>query len=232
MFVRAIDCYILLGVSYRTLKQYKTARENYDLAFKLASEFNLPYYKGMCYHNLGTLYSYEGNSEKALKYFHLSLETKQSKTKLGPVLVTIHSLIIEYSKLGNSVLVLHWCQKGLEFIDQKFTDLNSAQPATYRFHFMIYHAIHSQAEDLEPIAKEAIKHFEQVGNWRHVQKYSLLLADHLFAKNKFRPAGSHCCISPEKIPRGSLNTLTPDFPFLTPILLHPFQYHPGGWFSA
>ncbi|WP_378151521.1 helix-turn-helix domain-containing protein [Chungangia koreensis] len=188
-FERAMDCYILLGISYRNLNHFKKARENYSLALKLAEDFNLPYYKGMCYHNLGTLYSLEGNSEKALEYFHISLDLKKTEQHHGKVLVTIHALIVEYSKLGNSMLVLRWCQKGIDYLKNELTQDRSALPITYHYHFSIYKALHTNRQNLDHLLKEAVKHFEKTFDLRHIQKYSILLGDHLFHQNKFKLAG-------------------------------------------
>lgn len=189
-FERAMDCYLLLGISYRNLNHFKRARENYSFALKLAADFDLSYYKGMCYHNIGTLYSLEGNSEKALEYYHLSLDMKRlEQNHHGSVLVTIHSLIVEYSKQGNSMLVMHWCQKGIDFLKSELSSDRSALPISYRYHFQIYYALHSNGEGLEHLLKEAIKHFEKIIDLRHIQKYSILLGDHLFQQNKFKSAG-------------------------------------------
>ena len=57
------------------------------------------------------------------------------------------------------------------------------------FHFCIYSAIHSFSNELEEILKKAIKHFEIIQDNRHVQKYSILLAEHYFNENKFKTAG-------------------------------------------
>lgn len=189
LFERAMDCYILMGVSYRKLKHFVRARENYTFALKLAVDFDLPHYKGMCYHNIGSLYSSEGNSDKALEYYQLSLDTKKEEQLPEKFLVTIFATITEYSKLGNSVLVLHWCQKGIDFLNEQLAQDRSNLSISYHYHFSIYYALHSQSSDLESLLKGAIKHFEKIFDLRHIQKYSLLLEDHLFETNKFKLAG-------------------------------------------
>jgi len=191
LFDRAMDCYILLGVSYRNLNHFQSARDNYALALKLAEDFNVRHYKGMCYHNIGTLHSLEGNSEKALEYFHLSLETKKNSQDPEKILVTILALIVEYSKLDNPLLVLRWCQKGLRYIEQELPNDRSALSVSYRHHYKIHKAIHSKSEELEASIRDALKHFEKIKDLRHIQKYSIFLGDHLYKQNKFKLAGEY-----------------------------------------
>ncbi|MFC4409113.1 helix-turn-helix domain-containing protein [Chungangia koreensis] len=181
--IRAIDCYIILGISFKNTNQLEKAKESYLLGQKLANELGLNSYQSMFHHNLGRLHAMAGNPEKSIEYYHLSLESKyHMKIKEGRI-ATILALINEYSKLNNSIQVIRWCKKGLNILDKEYDDNHSALAESYRYHYLIYGALHSNALDKEEILKEAIAHFEKIDDYRYIHKYSVLLIDH-YAQNE------------------------------------------------
>jgi tetratricopeptide (TPR) repeat protein len=188
LFKRAIDNYIVMGLAYKRMKKYKEAEKHYLLANKLAEDYKLVAYEGIIFQNLGSLYSIQENHTKSIEYFNLSLKRKGGESSSEGYLLTVLSIVKEYSKQKNAGQVLNWCKKGLEKINEEKTKANH-NIHSYYFHFNIYSTLHSTSDELEEILKKAIKHFEIIQDNRHVQKYSILLAEHYFKENKFKTAG-------------------------------------------
>ena len=187
LFERAIDSYIVMGVAYKNMKNYRESEKYYNLAKKLAADYKLPQYNGMVFQNLGALYSIQHDPAKAIEYFKQSLQYKEDSQNSVGYLITIFSIIKEYSKQGNSEMVLHWCKTGLEKIQRIHND-GQNEFMKYAYHFNIYKHLHLSSDQLEQVLKKGISYFEAVHDDRHVQKYSILLANFYFKKNKFKAA--------------------------------------------
>lgn len=186
LFERAIDNYIVIGIAHKKLRKYEEAEKNYNLAEKLAIDYKLINYEEVIYQNLGSLYAIQGSHEKAIEFYKRSLKIKDEDCNAEGYLLTILSLVKEYSKQSDHQQVLKWCKKGLEKI---VVGKNSNKEQTsYYFHLEVYKTYHNFTDELEMILKEAINYFEKEQDERHVQKYSILLGDYLFKQNKFKAA--------------------------------------------
>ncbi|MFX3675164.1 MAG: helix-turn-helix domain-containing protein [Paenisporosarcina sp.] len=188
LFKRAIDNYIVMGMAYKRIRKFKEAEKHYHLANKLAIDYKLVAYEGIIYQNLGSLFSIQENHAKSIEYFNLSLKCKGGDFGSEGYLLTVLSIVKEYSKQKDAVQVLYWCKRGLEKIEEEKTKA-IYNNLSYHFHFKIYSSLHSSSDELEDILKKAIKHFEIAQDDRHAQKYSILLADHYFNESKFKTAG-------------------------------------------
>ncbi|TQR17326.1 helix-turn-helix domain-containing protein [Psychrobacillus vulpis] len=185
LFERSIDCYLTIGIAQKNLINYKNAEENYNLALKLANDLNLEYYKSIILHNLGFLYASQDIHEKAIIYYKKSLEIKDMCGYMEGAIITILSIVKEYSKQNNSIQVQQWCKEGLKRIIHSEDQFYKS----YHFHFLIYRYLYNITPEFESILKKAIKYFEEINDDRHTQKYSILLADYYFKVNKFKAAG-------------------------------------------
>jgi len=188
IFKRAIDNYIVMGTAYKKIRKYSEAEKHYHLANKLAADYKLIAYEGIIYQNLGSLFSMQENHAKSIEYFNLSLKCKGGEYGSERYLVTVFSIVQEYSKQNNSTQVLEWCNKGIQQVENENIN-NDYTNLSYHFHFKIYTLLHSSSDELEDVLKKAIKHFELFHDDRHVQKYSILLAEYYFKENKFKSAG-------------------------------------------
>ncbi|MBD7944400.1 MULTISPECIES: tetratricopeptide repeat protein [Psychrobacillus] len=187
LFERAIDSYIVTGMAYKNMKNYVEAEKNYNLAKKLAKDYRLTQYKGMLYQNLGSLQAIQENHEKAIEYYKHSLENKEGPHQVEGYMITTLSIIKEYSKQKDHLRVLSWCEAGLSKLDE-IKDNQTMATLSYIHHFHIYKAFHSCSEDFEAIIKKGINYFEKVHDDRHVQKYSILLADYYYRNSRFKAA--------------------------------------------
>ncbi|WP_427137844.1 tetratricopeptide repeat protein [Psychrobacillus psychrodurans] len=186
LFERAIDNYIVIGIAHKKMRKYEEAEKNYNLAMKLAKDYKLINYEEVIYQNLGSLHAIQGSHEKAIEFYKLSLKIKEEDCNAEGYLLTILSIVKEYSKQSDHEQVLKWCKKGL---DKIVGGKNSnKENSSYYFHLQIYINYHNFNDELENVLKEAINYFEKEQDERHVQKYSILLADYFFKHNKFKAA--------------------------------------------
>lgn len=186
LFERAIDSYIVVGMAHKKMRRYEEAEKNYNLAKKLVIDYKVVNYEGMIYQNIGSLYAVQERQE-AIEYYELSLRSKEENYNADGYLITILSIIKEYSKQSNHVEVLRWCKKGFETIEG-IKNKYHTENHSYYCHLEIYRAFHSSTDELEVVLKKGINHFEMVHDDRHVQKYSILLADYYFKEGKFKAA--------------------------------------------
>ena len=113
---RVIECHLIIGLAFKRRKRFNEALANYQKAIKAAGATDLKGYYGMLYNNTGEIYSLQGNRELALEYFLKGLEYKvESKSKL----LSILSLIEEYSIRGSTQEVLEWVEKGEKIIQEE-----------------------------------------------------------------------------------------------------------------
>lgn len=187
LFERAIDSYIVMGVAHKKMRRYEEAEKNYNLAKKLVIDYKVVNYEGMIYQNIGSLYAVQANIDKAIEYYKLSLNSKEENDNMEGYLISIFSIIKEYSKQNNHVEVLSWCKKGFDVIEHSENKYNRVN-RSYFCHLEIYRAFHSSADDLEVVLKKGINYFKMIHDDRHVQKYAILLANYYFKESKFKAA--------------------------------------------
>ena len=186
LFERAIDNYIVMGIAYKEMRKFQEAEKNYNLARKLAVDYKLINYEEVIYQNLGSLHAIQGSHEKAIEFYKLSLKIKEKECNAEGYLLTTLSIIKQYSKQSDHQQVLEWCQKGLDKIAERKD--STKKYISYYYHLEIYKHYHSFSSELELILREAISYFENEQDERHIQKYSILLADYLFSHHKFKAA--------------------------------------------
>jgi tetratricopeptide (TPR) repeat protein len=179
IFARAIDCYIVTGVAQMMTAKFKSAEESFLLSKKLAKDLRLNHYEGIISQNLGDLYAQKGDHEKGIKYFIESL--KIWKDTPGN-LVTILSVVKEYSKQKNTESVIEWCDKGLTLIGNESVE----EHLSFYYHFNIYKVMYELNLSSEQILLSAIQHFEKVKDYRYANKYSILLGNLYSANRKYK----------------------------------------------
>ncbi|WP_391122238.1 tetratricopeptide repeat protein [Psychrobacillus sp. L3] len=187
LFERAIDSYIVVGMAHKKMRRYEEANKNYNLAKKLVIDYKVVNYEGVVYQNIGSLHAIQESHDKAIEYYKLSLKSKEENFNAEGCLITILSIIKEYSKQTNYVEVLRWCKKGFEAMED-IKNKYHTEYHSYYCHLEIYRALHSSTDEFEVVLKKGINHFEMVHDDRHVQKYSILLANYYYKQGKFKAA--------------------------------------------
>ncbi|HJF33856.1 MAG TPA: tetratricopeptide repeat protein [Sporosarcina psychrophila] len=176
---RVLDCYILIGITHKKSEQFPEAYESYLKAMQICDEFNLDHEKRIVYHNLGSLSSIMGNKEEAIRYYKLSIQYITNED--GP-LISIHCLIIEYSKMNNKKLVNYWCDEGISL----FLQLKDKNLTSYYHHFSIFKSLNSEQGLSEKITEQAIDYFKSIQDYQYVHKYSIALAEWHYHNRKYK----------------------------------------------
>ncbi|MGB3261223.1 helix-turn-helix domain-containing protein, partial [Paenisporosarcina sp.] len=179
LFARAFDCYIVIGIAYKRNLNFKNAEENFLLARKIATNFKLTKYNEIIYHNLGSLYAIQGNSNKAIDYFEESLKYSSNAEN---TLLTIYSISKEYSKQNDKTMVNQWTDKGLDYI----STLDQSEYMAYYYHFHIFKLNQQQDMEFEDILLSAIEYFESKQDFHYVHKYSILLGNKYSEIRKYK----------------------------------------------
>ncbi|WP_161487606.1 helix-turn-helix domain-containing protein [Paenisporosarcina indica] len=181
-FARAIDCYIVISIAQKRNFQLKKAEENLILAKKLAEKFNINEKLGRIHQNLGALYSLQKDSDKAFIHYELNI---MNSSDIESYLISIFSIIQEYSKLNKVDRKAQWCKVGIEKIKTSISINN----LPYLHHFEIYSMLHIKGKETFATIKNGIIYFEKIKDYRHVHKYSLVLANLLFETGQYKAAG-------------------------------------------
>lgn len=176
---RSAECNILLGISYRRTNEYKKAEECYLLADTIANNINNSNIKGFIHHNLGYLYSTNGQHDKAIYHFGKSIEFHEEYNKTFP---TIHSIISENYKKGDYENGLKWVQDGL----LKLGD--SKEYVEYFYHFKTYqYLMTEQTVEFEHFLKEeVIPYFQKHNKNKFIADYSEVLAKYFERSHKYK----------------------------------------------
>ena len=93
-YITAITAYIYLGIIYRERGQYTLARKTLEKALDLDINGILPEERNNLYYNLGLLYYFSNQFEKAINFFKLSISAYPY------MLSSYHDLICVYGKMG------------------------------------------------------------------------------------------------------------------------------------
>lgn len=179
IFNRAIDCYIVIGIAKKRNLNFKHSEENFLLAKKIASELKITEQDSLIYSNLGSLMAVMGNSDMAIKYYFQSLE---STVNIDLKLTTIFSIIQEFYKKKSISDVISWCKDGLKLINAN----NHPRLLSFTYHFNLYLTISSHSDNQEEIILETINYFDKIEDYRHAQKYSILLAEYYSENRKYK----------------------------------------------
>lgn len=145
----------------------KFLNTGYDYAVQLAKK----HHYGQLLQNIGYTYARMQEPKRAIQYYRQSLKNKKNPMKQ---LITMHSLVKEYSKVNQNEQITKWCNYGLALINEHGLE---DEARSYHFHFHIYPMLHN-LEDFKPYCLEnAIQHFNTIKDDRNVQKYALVLAE-------------------------------------------------------
>lgn len=180
---RVLDCYLLIGITYKKSKRYEEAFDSYLKAIKICNQFDLQGQLGIIYQNIGSLNIAMGNSKEGISYFYKSLEHKDDgKSQL----ISIFSLVIEYSKESNEELVLDWCNHGISLLNQ----LKDRSLDSYFYHFGFYKSLYGDTDLFHKSAVQVIDYFKKLNDYRHAQKYCIALAQRFFSEKKYKLAST------------------------------------------
>ncbi|QBP40456.1 helix-turn-helix domain-containing protein [Paenisporosarcina antarctica] len=189
---RVVECHLMLAVAQDNSYQYEKAYQNLLLAQKIASQLNLKEHFPIITQNLGNTASVRGHSDKAIQYFLESLESRKDNDEKLP---TIYSLVKEYSKLKNSQQIIKWAKFGLSLINEN----QNPGFETFSHHFNVYLARETDQLLFEKTTINAYNFFREIKDYRHTEKYSLLLGNFYYKNSKYKNAAKYFALSNENM---------------------------------
>ncbi len=177
-----VNCTIQLSLSYIQNGHYSSALEILDECYDVCSKYNLAENYGSIYQYIGYIYSCEGDSRGAISYFRKSLAVETEPLR---ILITIHSLVKEYSKLKRTTCVETWCEKGLQLIEDSHLQQEAIE---FFYHFSIYKIIHHIIDFDWDLIASGIDYFQQIKDYKNVYKYATLFGNLLCKQEEYQKA--------------------------------------------
>ncbi|MCA0986874.1 tetratricopeptide repeat protein [Guptibacillus algicola] len=180
-FKRAADTEILLGVNNRIILNYGEAEHHFQNALKYAESFNDKRLKSIIYHDLGYVFSFQNDSEKALRYYQSALHNNEEH-EIEDRSKTMFLIASEYYKINDFDLARHWIDKGLQLVTKK-------EYLEYIYHFKLLRLkLDGDGNNREELLKDAVIYFEAKNYWIHVSDYGEMLADYYFNSGQYKSA--------------------------------------------
>jgi HTH-type transcriptional regulator, quorum sensing regulator NprR len=187
-FKRCADCRIILAIIHLRVKNFEESTKQLLLAESIADTFNDDVLKGAIYHNLGSIATHKGESDKAIQFYLKSLEVKQNQPKSFN-LSTMYALIKEYENINRSEEALELITTGLEQID------NSPLFRGFELHFMYYKFLFTYGSSNEKLIQfminELIPYFVQRNEWIHLADYYPILGKYFEKHQKYKQASKY-----------------------------------------
>lgn len=180
-----LKTYNFLGLINLQFGNYEYALKFLNTGYDYAVQLAKKHHYGQLLQNIGYTYARMQESKRAIHYYRQSLKNKKDPMKQ---LITIHSLVKEYSKVNQTEQITKWCNYGLALINKHGLE---DEARSYHFHFHIYPMLHD-LDDFKPYCLEnAIQHFSAIKDDRNVQKYALVLAEKYEALENYKKAVSY-----------------------------------------
>jgi HTH-type transcriptional regulator, quorum sensing regulator NprR len=180
VYNRAVECYILLGICYKEMKQYEKSLEIYSLALKIIEDLGMEHFRGKIYHNMGSIYAFS-DSTKAIESFKKSLEYKKTEQEK---LITVLPIVEEYMKLEDWENANEWIESGFK--------LNSVTKDKFSYFYLtIYLQISLNQFITEEETLPVIQYFDSIKDYKNCYKVSLLLGDSLYKSGKYKSSANY-----------------------------------------
>ena len=181
---RSIECLLVLGIAKKHIGNADDALITFEKAKEITMNTEDYESLGMIEQNLGACHSLLKNSKRSLEHFNKSLDLKADPNEK---IVTILSIVKEYSKLGNIENTKNWLNKGGALLKQ----LNAQNKSLNFYHFSVYKALIYNDKALVSIFDSALKYFESKQNYYQCFIYCNILAKELSKNSQFKLATTY-----------------------------------------
>lgn len=187
-FKRCADCRIILAIIHLRIKNFDESTKQLLLAETIANTFDDHVLQGIIYHNLGSIATHKGETEKAIELFSRSLKAKE-KEPIFAKLMTIYMLVKEYQKTKRR-------EKGLELIETWLEQLKgNPLYRGYELHFIYHKQLFTYGDHNEMIihfmVKELIPYFKQRNEWIHLADYYPIIGEYFEKNQKYKQASRY-----------------------------------------
>jgi tetratricopeptide (TPR) repeat protein len=182
-YLRSIDCQLMIGINYIRIKQFNQAEQHFQNILNIAQSLKLENIIAKVYHNLGYLYSFKGDSQKAINYYLKALRYKKENIEY---LKTAYFLAKEYVLAGDISSANSLISECLE----KFKTIQEAEDFILKLH-MLNHEINSVQETLRTFIEETvIPYFHSKKDWPFLIECYEKLAN-IYSKNFYYKKSSY-----------------------------------------
>lgn len=186
-FRRCAHAHILLGISYRKIKIYDKAIENYNLAHRLAALNEDQALINLTKINLGHLYSTIENSEEAIKVFK-EVVTEKNTLSDEELFNAITSLVKEYYLQGNLQQAKEEMEKGLVFMKERETKRKGFCYELHTFDCLL----NQNSKEFERFAVgELIPYLQKQNDHANLILYCNMVGEHFESLHKYKRAAEY-----------------------------------------
>ncbi|WP_026692296.1 helix-turn-helix domain-containing protein [Peribacillus kribbensis] len=179
---RSAECHLLLGISFKKVKEYDEAETHYKWAGKLAEEEQSKVINGIIQHNLGQLSYVKKQFSQALKHFRNSLQLKEETNVSGKLMTLIAIMNMCYEFERGDLLEEYLYEA------EKYTDKLPANNIQIIHEYKVFHYL--VKEDFDSFVfycgKVAIPYFKKNGLFLLEAQYAEILASYYKKNRKYK----------------------------------------------
>lgn len=191
-FIRCAQCHVVLGISYRRIKMYDKAIENYNLAKHLAGLNNNQELIQLTNQNLGYLYATQGKNKEAIKFYLEIVE--DNYTNVTDKLAAITELIKVYYDMEEFTEANKRIEEALELLEQQ------PKNNSYEFYnfviYTYYYSINNQAHQFVTLVKDKfIPFLKKRNDHANTVIFASMLAKHYEGIHKYKDATKYYKLS-------------------------------------
>lgn len=184
-FIRCAECHIILGISYRRIRMYDKAIENYRLAKHLGKLNNNNQVIKLANQNLGYLFSTKGDKQEAIKnYIEVARDTKGDTTAR---LAAITSLTKEYYAIADIEKTEEMIVEGLDILKD---DVQREKYPFYYYTIYTYkYAIEQDNEKFEThVIDTFIPYLKRHNDYANLAVYNHMVGNHYEHLKRYKDA--------------------------------------------
>ncbi|MEC5423523.1 helix-turn-helix domain-containing protein [Virgibacillus sp. C22-A2] len=182
---RAIDCQLLLGISFNRLGFWEESKNAFLLSERLVTFLPVEsqdHYTGIIQNNIGYSLECQGKYKLAISYYEKSLELKR-----GSKLNTLINLVRSNYNVNDMIKAKEWLYLALDMV-------NSDSPKKYSIQLQTYHTIfkkeYTDIEEIIKMQQTCTDFFLNTQNWQLLYEYSTLFATIYEKYNLYKRANS------------------------------------------
>ncbi|WP_405099591.1 helix-turn-helix domain-containing protein [Oceanobacillus sp. FSL H7-0719] len=184
-FLRCAQCHVVLGISYRRLKMYDKAIENYNLAKHLATIDNNNEIIQLTNQNLGFLYAAKGSDDEAVKFYsEIVVDPEVEAYEKLAALTQLIKVYYENEQLEKA--------NEMSEIALKLLDENQNEVEHEYYHNVIhtyYYAINKQSDKFTALVKDSfIPFLKKHKDYANLVIIAQMLAKHYESIHKYKDA--------------------------------------------
>ncbi|WP_110114182.1 tetratricopeptide repeat protein [Bacillus sp. CGMCC 1.16541] len=151
LFLRSLDCQLLIAINYKRIKQFSQARQLFHNILSTAKKLDLKDMQAFCYHNLGNLYSEQKDHQKATTHYEESLFLKKQYS---------FSYLKTSYYLAKELVAQNDKEQALEIIQQSMKQLNNMPELEIKFQILALEVDRNHAELENYLETVALPFFE------------------------------------------------------------------------